>query len=284
MSAFDPNPKKTKLLGVLQASEAADSAILRDSLEAVEAANTGLEINRSLQEVVRAIPDDSALPSSSWGQLTSAWDSHFTNSKAFASVTARASTFSATTFSASLSTSLAFVMATPWMATPPVAPKLAALDATLHRAAKVSDARAQLTRLGLNSAPSGSRSPMELLDEAEAARTRPSSGGILPTGILIPLRECIEATLAALLQRRPSQVATGKTQSKVTSIGDQCGLPNLPPHHFHNLGVECAKLVKDLSGSKQATMDPKRMNAHFDAGIFFLTSFLGSIDGARLRV
>lgn len=283
MHAFSPDANKQRLLGILRDAEAADAAVVDKGLQFVEVAKASIEVNRELRNVITQMPSDAVLDTQSWARMTSGWESHKDASKALFSVFVSSTHTSSTSATASLGTTLAFTTAMPWMNEPSVKPHLAALDSTLHRAAKVADARLQLQTFGLNAALTGLRSPLALLNEAEAARTRPSTGQSQPTSILLPLRECIESSLAALLRRVPNQSPTGKTAAKVELIGSQCGKSGLAAYHFHNLGIDCGNLIKDLSGAKQADLPEKRTNSLYDAGVLFIIGFLSSLEVSKLK-
>lgn len=282
MSVPSSSSHKTQLFSVLKASEQSDHALHTTLMSAAENVSDRLDLNRNLQNVIAAMPDDSALPQQEWTRLTAAWTEQPSSSPGQGQVPLFR-VFSTATATTSFSTTLAFMTSTPWMETAEAREPIAALDASVERTAKIDSVRADFARLGLTSAPPGRRSPLALFNDAVAARRLPSTGEPMPTSVLISLRESIDSALAALLQRRPTQAPAAKAVDKVPAIGAQCARPHLPQHYVNNVGVNCGKLLKELSSAKQAALGEKRLNTTFDAAVLFFQSFLSSLDESTLR-
>jgi len=157
------------------------------------------------------------------------------------------------------------------------------LQQTLERFPLTEQAQSSMRRLGLDRRGGSRRAPPELLAEARGALELPGfqEGG--PASVLIPLRECIEAAIAELLRRRPTQEPAGKAREKLTSLGRQCRRDGLDEAYFERLAVEADPLLNDLSGAKQGDMPRERVNELFHRGLLFLNSLLDGMDESRLR-
>jgi hypothetical protein len=167
---------------------------------------------------------------------------------------------------------------------PPVVEKArTTLFQTLERFPLIDKAAASLRRLGLD-VRSGKNSSATLLEEARSALERPvyQDGGAV--GVLICLRECIDASVTEMVRRRPKQEPiTGGWKGKVASIGRQCTRPGLPNDHFDQVGQEIDKVMNDLSGTKQAAMPRSQLLEQFNRGLLALNALLDSIDESLLR-
>jgi hypothetical protein len=155
------------------------------------------------------------------------------------------------------------------------------IEAAVHRFNQVVDRtpvvaklRSDIQRLRLDT---------RLLDEATASLERPSvtEGGGL--AVLLALRECIEATFAELLRRRPHQERAKGLSAKVSSLGTQCARPDLPSAHFENLGRDGEQVMDALSGAKQNALTRPEIEASFRRGILFLAALLLSLDEKRVK-
>jgi hypothetical protein len=190
---------------------------------------------------------------------------------------------------ASTSTStgmIAMVSSTPvWSAPLPADVEAAKrrLHQTLERFPLAEQAQSLMQRLGLDRRSGSRRAPLELLAEARGALDVPAFTHGGPTSVLIPLRECIEAAIAELLRRRPTQEPAGKAQEKLRSIGRQCHRDGLDAAYFERLALESEALLDDLSGAKQAAVPRERVIERFHRGLLFLNSVMGGIDENRLR-
>jgi hypothetical protein len=138
-------------------------------------------------------------------------------------------------------------------------------------------------RLGLNMRTGNGRIPADFLEESAAALAMPGVEDGRPTSVLIPLRECINAMLAMLLQRRPKQELGGKANEKIESIGNQCGRGGLVVTHFVALGKNAVKLLDDLSGFKQKSLSRRELMGYYHRGLSFLNAFMDSIDESKLK-
>ncbi len=123
-----------------------------------------------------------------------------------------------------------------------------------------------------------------LLTQAESALDVPVLGDGTPLSGVVPVRECIHRSVEELLRRRPTQEGTGKgIESKVLSIGHQCGRPGLPPGHFEELGAQFRTLIDTISGTKQRKLAREVLVAIFNRSLLTFNAFLDSLDVAALR-
>jgi hypothetical protein len=146
---------------------------------------------------------------------------------------------------------IAMVSSTPLWSAPLPADVEAAkrrLHQTLERFPLAEQAQSLMQRLGLDRRSGSRRAPLELLAEARGALEVPAFTHGALTSVLIPLRECIEAAIAELLRRRPTQEPAGKAQEKLRSIGRQCHRDGLDAAYFERLALESEALLDDLSG------------------------------------
>ena len=86
-----------------------------------------------------------------------------------------------------------------------------------------------------------------------------------------------------LLQRRPSQESAPKYIDKVPSIGRQCGYDQPTTTIFERLGQEGERILNELSGLKQKSLDRHAIGTHFQKGVLHLSALLTAIDETKLR-
>jgi len=167
---------------------------------------------------------------------------------------------------------------------PPVVEKArTTLFQTLQRFPLLDQAFASLRRLGLDMRP-GKKDPVALLEEARNALERPvfQDGGAV--GVLICLRECIDASITEMLRRRPKQIpVSGGWKGNVVLLGQQTGRSMLQPDHFDRVGQEIDTVLNQLSGTKQAELPRSQLMEQFNRGLLALNSLLDSIDESQLR-
>ena len=144
-------------------------------------------------------------------------------------------------------------------------------------------ATSAMQRLELDRPASTRRTPLQLLSEAQGALEQPSLQGGGPASVLIPLRGCIDATIAELLRRRRSQEPTPKMRDKLASLGRHCARPGLPTDHLERQAPDMERVLNDLTTAKQAAMPRQRQTELFHRGILVLNALLDSIDETRLR-
>jgi hypothetical protein len=219
---------------------------------------------------------DSALSPERWRDLTAAFDAVPDQGRRLSNNLSGASTFSGTVFSSALTTSVTVVVGGIINS-----PEIAELNVTLERASRLDEAISALTAFGLHVGYPGSRSPTTLLAEAHAALAKPSGPDVLEAAVLIPARESIDAALAALLKRRPTQEEA--KPSKVVSIGHQCGRADLDADYYPRLDASLVKLQQKLSGAKQKKMERWEVSIAFNEALLFIIAFLKGLDPAKLK-
>jgi hypothetical protein len=274
------NPFKEKLLTVLGDAETSNAALKKKAQGVAEVAGFAEGLARHYRPIIEQLPNDSALPTQVWTDLTRGWEEQNRLATSAFSVITSAPSSSATTAAATLTTTGSTEMLTAWM---PKSRELEALRSYLHRPDQVEKVRSLLRTFGLDRAATGSRSSLDLLDEASAALARPSGLSPGPTAVLIAAREAIQVVLADLLPRRPTQEATGKSGHKVVSIGAQCGRNDLPTDHFERIGRDVARLLDRLSAGKSGALTSDQVTTLFDEVLQFFEAFLESLELARLK-
>ena len=140
-----------------------------------------------------------------------------------------------------------------------------------------------LRQFGLTSAVPTKKSPAELFEIAWAAFGKPVTQSSPVVTSLIPMRECINATIAALLRRRPKQEPAKSRPDKIVSIGSQLARDGISPADIESLADRWTKLVDELSGSKQKDCSREEWQASLRRGTLFLMEFLQSLDPAKMR-
>lgn len=153
----------------------------------------------------------------------------------------------------------------------------------LERSPLVEEVKRSMCRLGLDKRGGNSRTPLELLEEAQGALDRPVIQGGGPTTVLIPLRECIDAVITELVRRRPKQEPVKGWSGKVVSVGRHCAHPGLKLDHFDRIGADVEILMNQLSGAKQTSMNREELNRFFHRGTLFLKALMDSIDESLLK-
>lgn len=147
------------------------------------------------------------------------------------------------------------------------------------------EVRGLIRVFGLHNAPPGEKAPLELFDMAQSAFSSPVSGSNPASTSLLPMRECIQATLTQLLRRRPTQEQTGSSEKeKVKSIARQLRRANVGDEVVEAWADEWHRLNdKDLSSSKRAQLSRKEWGLRLTTATRFLHSLLSQLDPTKLR-
>jgi hypothetical protein len=154
---------------------------------------------------------------------------------------------------------------------------------TIQKGDLLKNATDALTQLGLDVSPPGRKSPLQLLNDAWNAFLTPPDTTTSPAGVLLFLKGCIEASLAALLLRRPNQEPAKKSHEKVRSILNQTLRPGTPLGVAIQLESQVEQVLNDLSKSKESDQSRDEVNSVLIQATIFLVAFLNAIDPARLR-
>jgi hypothetical protein len=280
--AFPPqNPEKDDFLRTIAETESLSASVEASAQSAVENARLMRSLASPLRQIVQSAPSDASLQSQPWAVAKQALKAYNVQAGDIFNVLGQPSTFSATSTLAHLTTTTTVIESSPWLRQAE-APAFAEFRALLARPQLTQRLRALFRRFGMHVSHPGARSPLELLEEGFLALQRPPAGDPSPGAVLLAARECIEATVATLLRRRPHhEPASGL--AKISSIGRQAGLPSLPADHFERLAGQHRGLSNALSAGKQAAMSPDAVSTLFDEGMLFLIALLESLDASQLH-
>jgi|GEM_PF-6871339 len=164
------------------------------------------------------------------------------------------------------------------------------LDYVLNDVADKTEVLNLLREFGLDKAVAGKKSPLELFQTAWQAYENPATDTSPLITWLIPMRESVEATIDALIQRRPNQEPAKGWRRKILSIGSQAGRPATGEVDFQDLadqwqvgGSVRPALEDELSDAKRASHDRAVSLTVLRRATLFLKQLLLSIDPARLR-
>ncbi len=279
--------KKDELLKLLSEAEPQARRLEALGQDVVRSARLARDVIGPIRDVFFHVPANS-LSSEQWDLHVDNWRSwHLSAGKLETSLTA-VNSFVAITSNVASTCSGTFTMVSRQQ---PLAPPIlitlenatARLNQTFERLPLVDDAESSMRRLSLDARGGSLRSPSDLLAEARGALEQPTFHDGGPVSVLITLRECILATIAELLRRRPAQEAAPKTREKLTSLGRQCARPDLDEAHFERLAIEADALLSELSRAKQSGIPRQELTASFNRGVLFLNALMQSIDESRLR-
>jgi hypothetical protein len=156
---------------------------------------------------------------------------------------------------------------------------------------KVADKESVVTLLRqfrLDTAASGKQSPLTLFETAWAAYEKPPTLNSPASTSLIPMRECINETIEALLRRRPRQEGTGNQRSKIISLGTQLAYASIPPKAIEALAdrwhlKDRVGLVDELSDSKDKALSREAWRSTLRRATLLLRELLQSLDPAKLK-
>jgi hypothetical protein len=157
------------------------------------------------------------------------------------------------------------------------------LGNVIDRLAEKSKALELLHEFGLSTTAPGRKSPPELLEAACAAFERPVTQGSAASTSLIPMRECINSTVAALLQRRPKQEPAKSHRDKILSIGSQTAHSGITDWAIELMADRWEKLSKELSSSKQKDVPREEWMAIMRRAMVLLIEFLQSLDQTKMK-
>lgn len=249
----------------------------------VQSARFTTDVAGPLGELAAQTPED-RLPLGEWTRQVDAWRSWHDTADQLQTFQTTSNTLGA------MSTAVANTSVSGVMLAFPSGPQQPTIEAprarlyqTLDRYPLVEQATASMRRLGLDSRGGGSRTPVDLLQEAKGALDRPVVGDGGPVSVLVSLRECIDAAITELVRRRPKQETAKGWRGKIVSVGSQCAHPMLTADHFNRMGGDAEMLMNQLSEAKQTTMSRDQMTEFFNRGLLFLNALMDSIDESQLR-
>ena len=156
------------------------------------------------------------------------------------------------------------------------------LSAVIDRQADKNHVLSLMRQYDLSRAPAGQKSPEELFQTAWAAFERPVSQGSPASTSLIPMRECINATVATLLRRRPKPEKT-KRREKILSIGKQIADSTISRSVIKSLQNRHNSIVDDLSAAKQRDFTREDWGNLLRLATLFLRELLETLDRSKMR-
>jgi hypothetical protein len=286
MSA-DPTQDKDELLKGLEQAQCEAKRIEDAAKEALQNARLVRDTAPQLRILYQEKPV-SGLPAEEWARQNQNIQSWLGAARSMSPIVTQIATFGAVSQTV-MNTAVSGVMVA-WPHTPVAPPPPPAVEKaranlfqTLDRFPLLAKALASLKRLKLD-VRTGKNPSTTLLEEARSALEQPTyqDGGAV--GVLVTLRECIDASITEMVRRRPKQEsASGGWKGKVIAIGRQCARPGLPADHFDRVGQEIDKVMNDLSAAKQAALARPQILEEFNRGLLALNSLLDSIDELLLR-
>jgi len=140
-----------------------------------------------------------------------------------------------------------------------------------------------LKRHGLSSSTQGQKSPVELFETAWAAFEKPVKQDASADTSLIPMRECINSTIAEMLRRRPGQEPAKSQRDKIISICKQLAGEDVSKWAIENMTAQWENLLDELSGSKQKTYSREKWRDCLRRASLFLMEFLESLDPSKMK-
>ncbi len=285
--ADDPAKKKDELVQLLSqvVSQAERLELLGQDI--VRSARLSRDVAVPTRDLLIQIPVGN-LSSERLDREAAAWRSWYVAAGDVENARTTVNTFVALSSAVASSSSETFTVVS---ATPNLAPSVlvtvenakARLRQVFERFPLLNEAESAMQSLGLDASAGDRRTPLQLLSEARSALEQPSLQEGSPASVFIPLRECLESSIAALLRRRHRQEPTPKIGDKITSLGRQCARPGLPTAHFERLATDADRLLNELSGAKQAAMTREQQTALFHRGLLVLNTLLQSVDETLLR-
>jgi hypothetical protein len=157
------------------------------------------------------------------------------------------------------------------------------LNNVIDKLAEKSKALELLAEFGLSTAVTGDKSPADLLETACAAYERPVAECASAATSLIPMRECINSTVAALLRRRPKQEPAKSQSDKILSIARQTAHAGIEDWAIAALADRWEVLNGELSISKKKDISREEWMATLRRSIVLLVEFLQMLDQTKMK-
>jgi len=157
------------------------------------------------------------------------------------------------------------------------------LSHVIDRLAEKNKVLSLLCQYGLTGATPGGKSPAELFEMAYAAFEKPVTQTSPATTSLIPMRECINGTIVALLRHRPKQEIAKSQRAKVLSICAQLAGHGVSQREIESLAQRWESLLNELSSSKQRDYLREDWGDCLRRASLFLLEFLQTLDRSRMK-
>jgi hypothetical protein len=140
-----------------------------------------------------------------------------------------------------------------------------------------------LNEFGLSNNQKGAKSPCELFETACAAFETPLIQGNPVSTSLIPMRECMNSTLAILLRRRPMQEKASSHKDKIVSICKQSVYSGIDNNDIVDIAERWEELSAILSGAKQGDISKAEWRAIMRKAMLLLIGLLKILDQTKMR-
>ncbi|MDO8670568.1 MAG: hypothetical protein Q7O66_03955 [Dehalococcoidia bacterium] len=157
------------------------------------------------------------------------------------------------------------------------------LSAVIDKFAEKEEVKKLLRQFGLDNATAGEKSPLELFETAHAAFDKPVIEGSPVVTSLLPMRECINGIVAALLRLRPRQEPARNEKDKVVSVWKQCAVSGVSQTAIDALAQQWYDLHNELSDFKQKGCSRTEWRDLLRKTTLLLVGLLRILDPARLR-
>jgi len=285
--ADDPAKKKDELLQLLSQVESQAQRLEALGGDIVRSARLSRDVAGPLRDLFLVVPVGN-LSSEHWHRQVTSWRSWHVAVGEVETARTAVNSFVALSSAVASSSCETFTMVS---LTPHLSPSIlvtvedvkARLRQILERFPLLEEAESAMRRVGLDVRGGNRRTPLDLLVEARTALEQPSFQDGGPASVLIPLRECLDSSIAEILRRRRTREPTPKVRDKLISLGRQCARAGLQVTYFERLGTDAERLLNDLSAAKQAGMSREQLTELFHRGLLFLNAVLQSIDETLLR-
>jgi hypothetical protein len=155
------------------------------------------------------------------------------------------------------------------------------LREVIERSAKKDRVLELMRKFGLDQASPGKKSPSEQFKTAWTAFQRPLIQDS-PITSLIPIRQCINDAIAALLRRRPKQEAAKRPDDKIRSICAQLSW-DISDERIESLAKRWKPLKKELSSAKQDDLRREESGSLLLRATLFIRELLLYLDPKKLK-
>jgi len=142
---------------------------------------------------------------------------------------------------------------------------------------------ALLNQYGFAGVVANQQSPTDLFETAWAAFEKPVTASSSASTSLIPMRECVNVTIAALLRRRPKQERAKSEADKILSICDQLFAASISRSAMESLARRWPILNDELSSAKQKSYTREECERLLRKSTFFLGELLESLDRSKIK-
>ena len=156
------------------------------------------------------------------------------------------------------------------------------LEQVLNKEADKNKVLPLLEKYGLATAPHGKKSPVELFETGWAAFESPVTSTSPAVTSLIPIRECINKTIEALLSRRPMQEKAKSEKDKILSICNQLAWNTSQKSAHQLLADQWHTLNDELSGSKEKNFDRDTWLGFLRRATLLLLELLQTLDSSKM--